>query len=92
MKIQSVRHIDGPNIYIYKPILVVKIDLEDLTETESYEIPGFPERLLQHLPGLREHHCAKGMPGGFVERLHGGTVFRAHRGACCNRACSPVRP
>jgi cyanophycin synthetase len=31
--------------------------------------------LLDRLPGLRDHHCASGAPGGFVERLHGGTYF-----------------
>jgi cyanophycin synthetase len=75
MKILSVRHIDGPNIYIYKPVLVARIDLEALGERESYEFAGFADRLLRLLPGLREHHCAKGEPGGFVERLYGGTYF-----------------
>lgn len=75
MKIRGVRHIDGPNVYIYKPILVARIDLEAYTERESYEFTGFPERLLRTLPGLAEHHCAAGAPGGFVERLVGGTYF-----------------
>ncbi|WP_051344160.1 cyanophycin synthetase [Alicyclobacillus herbarius] len=75
MRICSVRHIDGPNLYIYRPILIADVDLEDLTERESREFPGFNERLLAEFPGLCEHHCAKGEPGGFVERLHGGTYF-----------------
>ncbi|MCL6598738.1 MAG: cyanophycin synthetase [Alicyclobacillus macrosporangiidus] len=75
MNIVSVRHLDGPNIYIYKPVMIARVDLEGLTERESYEFPGFPDRLLRTLPGLREHHCAKGAPGGFVERLYGGTYF-----------------
>lgn len=75
MKIQSVRHIDGPNMYIYKSVMVARIDLERLAERESYEMPGFSDRLLDKFPGLREHHCAKGQPGGFVDRLYGGTYF-----------------
>jgi len=75
MKIMSVRHIDGPNVFLYKPILMARISLESYTERESYEFPGFTERLLETLPGLCEHHCAKGAPGGFVERLFGGTYF-----------------
>lgn len=75
MKILSVRHLDGPNIYIYKPILLARVDLEELAERESYEVTGFTDWLLQEFPGLREHHCAKGEPGGFVERLYGGTYF-----------------
>jgi len=75
MKILSVRHLDGPNIFIYKPILMARIDLEGMAERESYEVPGYADRLLRTFPGLREHHCAKGEPGGFVERLYGGTYF-----------------
>lgn len=75
MKILSVRHLDGPNVYIYKPILMARVNLEELTERESYEVPGFTDWLLETFPGLREHHCAKGEPGGFVERLYGGTYF-----------------
>jgi cyanophycin synthetase len=75
MRISSVRHIDGPNVYIYKPVMIADIDLEELTERESHEFPHLVERLLADFPGLREHHCAKGEPGGFVERLYGGTYF-----------------
>ncbi|WP_067933484.1 cyanophycin synthetase [Alicyclobacillus kakegawensis] len=75
MRICSVRHIDGPNLYLYRPILVADVDLEDLTERESREFPGFNGRLLADFPGLREHHCAKGEPGGFVDRLEEGTYF-----------------
>ncbi|GLV13915.1 cyanophycin synthetase [Alicyclobacillus hesperidum] len=75
MNIQSVRHIEGPNVYLYKPILVARIHLGEWTEKESVDYPGFTERLLALLPGLAEHHCAKGAPGGFVERLQGGTYF-----------------
>lgn len=75
MRIISTRHIEGPNIYLYKPIMVARIHLEEFTERESFHYPGLVDGLLERLPGLREHHCAKGEPGGFVERLHGGTYF-----------------
>lgn len=75
MRIVSVRHIDGPNVFLYKPILMAKIHLEEYTGRESSDYEGFSSRLLQVLPGLSDHHCAKGRPGGFVERLHGGTYF-----------------
>ena len=67
------RTIDGPNIYIYKPVIVMRLDLEAFTEVESYEFPGLTERLLAECPGLFDHYCAMGRPGGFVERLYGGT-------------------
>lgn len=75
MKIGEIRALPGPNIYNHKPVLLMKLYLEELTEKESYEIPGFIDRLLSLLPGVHDHHCAKGRPGGFIERLYGGTYF-----------------
>src|SRR5438067_3565116 len=75
MKILNIRTIPGPNVYSHQPVLVMKLDLEDLAGRESYEVPGFIDRLLQLLPGCYEHYCGLGRPGGFVERLHGGTYF-----------------
>src|SRR6476646_8461781 len=75
MKVLDMRTLDGPNVYDHQPVLVARLDLEDLAGKESYEAPGFIGRLLDTLPGLREHHCALGRPGGFVERLNGGTYF-----------------
>src|SRR5215213_10044768 len=75
MRIVSIRALPGPNIYVDKPVLRARIDLGEFTEKESFDFPGLTERLLSILPGLRQHHCAMGRPGGFVERLHGGTYF-----------------
>ncbi|HZH90847.1 MAG TPA: cyanophycin synthetase [Pyrinomonadaceae bacterium] len=75
MRIGKIRTLAGPNIYNYKPVLVMTLYLEDLAETESCDVPGFNGRLLALLPGLAEHHCSKGRPGGFVERLETGTYF-----------------
>jgi len=75
MRIDKIRTLAGPNIYNYKPVLVMKLYLEELAETESREVEGFNERLVALLPGLKEHHCSKGRAGGFVERLETGTYF-----------------
>src|SRR5919202_4230614 len=75
MVIERIRTIAGPNVYSYQPVLGMKLDLEDLAGKESYEIPGFIDRLLTRLPGVHDHHCALGRPGGFVERLNEGTYF-----------------
>jgi cyanophycin synthetase len=75
MKIDKIRTLAGPNIYNYKPVLVMNLDLEDLAETESCDVAGFNDRLVALLPGLTEHHCSKGRPGGFIERLATGTYF-----------------
>src|SRR3954454_9415171 len=75
MRITDIRALAGPNVYMYRPALIATLELDDLTEKESTNFPGFTDRLLTVLPGLRDHHCAKGEPGGFVEQLHGGTYF-----------------
>ncbi|HWP43318.1 MAG TPA: cyanophycin synthetase, partial [Blastocatellia bacterium] len=75
MRIAEVRVVDGPNIYTHKPVLIMKLYLESLAETESRDVPGFASRLLDLLPGLANHHCSKRMAGGFVERLAEGTYF-----------------
>ena len=43
----------------------------------SSEFPGFVERLTEWLPGLQQHECSVGRPGGFIERLRRGT-YLAH--------------
>src|SRR5436190_2769598 len=75
MIIRSIRHLDGPNIYLYRPVLVMELDLEDLAGRETREIEGFNDRLLTLLPGLHEHVCGLGVAGGLVRRLQDGTYF-----------------
>jgi cyanophycin synthetase len=75
MKIRSIRALDGPNVYLYRPVLVMELDLEELTDRETREFTGLNEHLLELLPGLREHVCGIGKPGGLLERLEGGTYF-----------------
>ncbi|MEV4518068.1 cyanophycin synthetase [Dactylosporangium sp. NPDC049525] len=75
MRIESSRRLRGPNRYLARPVQVTRVLLDGLTERESSDYPGFTERLLTAFPGLAEHHCAFGEPGGFVKRLIGGTYF-----------------
>ena len=75
MKIESLRRLRGPNVYLSRPAIVAALRLEELTGRETSDVTGFAERLLRALPGLTEHHCAAGAPGGFVSRLRGGTYF-----------------
>src|SRR5438309_1329259 len=64
-----------PNLYHSKPILIMKLDLEDLAEVSSIDRLGFVDRLVALLPGLNTHRCSRGYEGGFVERLREGTYF-----------------
>lgn len=75
MKIQSVRTIAGPNIYHNRPVLIMTLDLEDLTDIASDSLPHFTQKLMQLLPGIKEHRCSPGYVGGFIERLDRGTYF-----------------
>lgn len=77
MQILSVRVLGGPNIYSYQPVVRVKLDLGDYDDIPSTAFAGFAERLTALLPGLAEHQCSRGYPGGFVERLYEGT-YMAH--------------
>ena len=75
MRIRSLRALDGPNVFISRPVLVMDLVLDDLAGRESREFGAFNERLLELLPGLCEHGCATGVPGAFVERMNTGTYF-----------------
>jgi cyanophycin synthetase len=75
MRVDKIRTLAGPNIYHHEPVLLMRLHLEGLAETESKSIQGFNERLITLLPSLREHRCSKGQPGGFLEQLMSGTYF-----------------
>lgn len=75
MKIESIRALNGPNVYSHRPVLLMHLDLSELAERESREFKGFNKQLLTILPGLNNHHCSLGRPGGFVTRLEEGTYF-----------------
>ncbi len=75
MYIEHMRVLCGPNVWHHRPVLVARLDLEALTRVESCAVEGFADRLVALLPGLRDHRCSRGRPGGFVERLREGTYF-----------------
>jgi len=65
----------GPNLYSLRPMVRIRLDIGALEARPSNTLPDFSTRLLALLPGLRNHHCSKGRPGGLVERLETGTWF-----------------
>jgi cyanophycin synthetase len=73
IQLQRINYLRGPNIWTYRPVLEVWLDLGTLEEFPSNLIPGFTDRLLALLPALEEHHCGVGERGGFIERLREGT-------------------
>jgi cyanophycin synthetase len=75
MRIVTLRRLRGPNIYCWQPAVMALVDLEELTGLETCDVPGFAERLLATMPGLADHHCSSGKPGGLVTKLNVGTFF-----------------
>ncbi|HWI34303.1 MAG TPA: cyanophycin synthetase, partial [Lapillicoccus sp.] len=63
----------GPNFWSYEKAIHLVVDLGVLEGYPSDTIPGFADRLVELLPGLKRHQCSRGHAGGFVERLHEGT-------------------
>jgi cyanophycin synthetase len=65
MKIESTRAFTGANVYSHQPVLLMRLDLEELKGKESCEISGFNAQLLELLPRLSEHFCDSGSPRRF---------------------------
>ncbi len=77
MKILRTQTLRGPNYWSIRrdKLIVMRLDLEDLAEKPSNEIPGFYEGLIDVLPSLVEHYCSPGYRGGFFERVRTGTYM-----------------
>src|SRR5262245_19123617 len=60
----------GPSLYAHFPVIRLTLDLGRLEEWPSMKLGRrFVDSLLESLPGLQEHGCSYGEPGGFVRRL-----------------------
>ena len=77
MKILKTLTLRGPNYWsiLRKKLIVIRLDLEELADRPSNEIPGFYEGLTEALPSLIEHYCSPGCRGGFLQRLDKGTYM-----------------
>lgn len=64
----------GPNLYALFPVIRLTVDLGPLEDWPSARLgeDAFVAPLLERLPGLHEHGCSYGEPGGFVRRLREG--------------------
>ncbi len=70
---REIRHLRGPNMWTYRPVLQAIVDIGDLEDCPSNTIPGYYERLKTMLPSLIEHRCSYGERGGFLRRVEEGT-------------------
>lgn len=63
----------GPHLYGMRPMIRIRLELGALEQWPTNRLDGFPAALVRLLPGLADHHCNLGQPGGFVRRLEQGT-------------------
>jgi RimK-like ATP-grasp domain. len=77
LEILDIKAYKGRNIYSHHRVVKMIIDLKDWDDVPTCEIPKFNQSLAELLPGLHEHYCSLGYPGGFIKRLEEGT-YLAH--------------
>ncbi len=75
MRIREINAMRGPNYWSVRrhKLIVMVLDLEEMEELPSNKIPGFRDRLQKMFPGMYEHRCSIGAPGGFFQRVDEGT-------------------
>lgn len=77
MRILKIQTLRGPNYWSIRrhKLVVMRLDLEDLAETPTNDIPGFYDGLVEALPSLESHFCSPGCRGGFLMRVREGTMM-----------------
>lgn len=75
MKVLDIKVMRGPNYWSVRrhKLIQMRLDLEDMEERPTNKIDGFSERLEKLFPGMYDHRCSVGTPGGFFERVKEGT-------------------
>ena len=75
MKITEINAIREPNYWSVRrhKLIVMVLDLQEMEQKPTNTIPGFRERLQAMFPGMQEHRCSVGTPGGFFQRVDEGT-------------------
>ena len=70
MKILATNVYVGPNVYAHFPVIRHVLDLGVLEDWPTGRLgKSFTDALVARLPGLEEHGCSYGKPGGFLRRL-----------------------
>ena len=70
MRILDRRVFVGPSVYAHFPVIRLELDLGALEAWPTMKLgQSFVDALLERLPGLYEHGCSHGEPGGFIRRM-----------------------
>jgi cyanophycin synthetase len=60
----------GPSHYAHFPVIRLEVDLGELEAWPTMRLGlDFVNALIETLPGLKEHGCSYGAPGGFIRRM-----------------------
>ena len=51
----------------------MRLDIGALETRPSDQVPGLTAKLQALMPGIYEHRCSVGEPGGFLQRVEAGT-------------------
>ena len=65
----------GANYWSERPITRIDLDIGAYEHISSADVAGVTQALVSTMPGLRDHRCSIGEPGGFIVRLKRGTYF-----------------
>ena len=72
----------GPSLYAHFPVIKLVLDLGALEAWPTGRLgPAYVDALVAALPGLQEHGCSYGVPGGFIRRMRGTNGENAEDGA-----------
>jgi cyanophycin synthetase len=63
----------GANFWSTRPVTRMDLRVGAYDHISSADVAGFTDRLVAAVPGLQDHECSIGEPGGFVIRLRRGT-------------------
>ena len=62
----------GPSLYAHFPVIRLVLDLGPLEAWPTGRLgAAYIDALIDALPGLHEHGCSYGEPGGFIRRMRG---------------------
>ncbi len=73
MQILELRALRGPNYYSRYLTIYMRLDIGELENRPSDQVPGLTEKLQALFPGIYEHRCSVGTRGGFLQRVEAGT-------------------
>ena len=73
IRIVALQATRGVNYWSRRPVIRMDLRVGAFEEISSADVENFTDSLVRVMPGLIEHQCSVGAPGGFVRRLRQGT-------------------